>query len=217
MPTTACAAHNHIAGRVLPHSPMARCGAMIPVPAKQHGFLALHNGMLSCNSINRRTNAYRTMATAILPTMADVFWPITVLAMKTDVGGYFARHHRQYRYHPCQCQPQWGAWLYCQSMPPCSVTAQEARDLIKGNGFVIGQSGFWWQFLMAYGNAGYGYHFPDNCQAFYALCPWLEKRPGRMYKVHSHVAIKINFHALPRFAYCSSSFCAFNLYLSIHH
>ncbi|MFO1365539.1 MAG: hypothetical protein U1E98_04295 [Moraxella osloensis] len=52
----------------------------------------------------------------------------------------------------------------------------------QGNGFVIGQSGFLdGSFLMAYGNAGYGYHL-DHCQAFMPYARGWKNALGRMHK-----------------------------------
>ena len=112
------------------------------------------------------------------------------LGNENVVGGYFARHHASIDITHANANHNEGMAIL-QSMPPCFGNGAEAR-FNQGNGFVIGQSGFWMAvFLMAYGNAGYGYHL-DHCQAFMPM-PVVEKRLGHMHKVHSHVSYQINF------------------------
>ena len=110
------------------------------------------------------------------------------LGNENVIGGYFARHHASIDITHANANHNEGHG-YTAVNATLLGNGAEAR-FNQGNGFVIGQSGFLdGSFLMAYGNAGYGYHL-DHCQAFMPYARGWKNALGRMHKVHSHVAIK---------------------------
>jgi hypothetical protein len=180
-------AHNHIAGFYALTNGSMWCHDT-SASENKHGFLALHNGMLSCNSINRRTNAYRNYGYGYFADNGGRILANRSLGNENVVGGYFARHHASIDITHANANHNQGHG-YTAINATLLGNGAEAR-FNQGNGFVIGQSGFLdGSFLMAYGNAGYGYHL-DHCQAFMPNARGWKNALGRMHKVHSHVAIK---------------------------
>lgn len=180
-------AHNHMAGFYALTNGSMWCHDSSANDNK-HGYMALHGGVLSCNSINRRTNAYHNYGYGFFADNGGKILANRCLGNENRVGGFFARHHASIDITHATANDNQGHG-YTAINATLLGNGAEAR-FNQGNGFVIGQSGFLdGEFLMAYGNQGYGFDL-NNCQAFMPNARGWKNDLGRMRKLNSWVTIK---------------------------
>lgn len=154
----------------------------------RHGYMALHSGILTCNSINKRTNAFRNFEYGFFADNGGRILANRCLGNENTLGGFFARHYSSIDITHATANHNFGHG-YTAINATLFGNGAEAR-FNQGNGFVIGQAGFLdSEWLMAYGNQGYGFDL-NNCQAFIPNARGWKNVLGRMHKVHSWVAIK---------------------------
>lgn len=181
------AAHNHVAGFYALTNGSVWCHDSVS-NNNQHGYLALHSGVLTCNSLNQRTNSYHNFGYGYFADNGGHILANRCLGNENGQGGFFARHHASIDITHATANNNAGNG-YVAINATLLGNGAEAR-FNQANGFLLGQSGFLdGEFLMAYGNQGYGFHL-SNCQAYMPNARGWKNGNGRMMKKHSWVAIK---------------------------
>lgn len=181
------AAHNHMAGFYALTNGSMWCHDS-SANDNQHGYLAIHGGVLTCNGINGRTNAYRNFGYGYFADNGGRILANRGIGNENTRGGFFARHHASIDITMATANGNQGNG-YVAINATLLGNGAEAR-FNQGHGFVIGQAGFLdGEWLMSFGNQGYGFDL-NNCQAFMPNARGWRNVLGRMRKVHSWVAIR---------------------------
>ena len=154
----------------------------------QHGYLALHGGVLTCNSLNSRTNAFHNREYGYFADNGGRILANRCMSNHNGVGGFFARHHASIDITHAAARDNQGNGYVAINATLLGNGAHAHFN--QGHGFMIGQGGFLdGEFLLAYGNQGYGFDL-NNAQAFMPNARGLKNVKGRMQKLHSWVAIR---------------------------
>lgn len=181
------AAHNHMAGFYALTNGSLWCHDS-SANDNRHGYLALHNGVLSANSINRRTNAYQNFGYGFFADNGGRILANRCMANENTVGGFFARHHASIDITKATANHNAGHGYVAINATLLGNAAQARFN--QGSGFVIGQAGFLdGEYLMAYGNHAYGFEL-NHAQAYIPNARGWKNGLGRMLKNYSWVAIR---------------------------
>lgn len=181
------AAHNHMAGFYALTNGSIWCHDS-SANDNCYGYLALHTGVLSCNSINRRTNAYQNHGYGFFADNGSRILANKCLANENALGGFFARHHASIDITKATANYNRGPGYIAINATLLGNAAQAKFN--QGSGFVIGQGGFLdGEKILSYGNQGFGFDM-NNCQAFLPNARGWKNIKGRMQKVYSWVAIR---------------------------
>lgn len=181
------AAHHHMAGFYALTNGAMWCHDSSATD-NRHGYMAIHSGVLTCNSINQSTNAYQNFGYGYFADNGGHILANRCLGNENSQGGFFARHYATIDITHAHANHNGGAGYTAINATLLGNGAQARFN--QGDGFVIGQAGFLdGEFLMAYGNQGVGFNL-NQCQAFMPRARGWKNSQGRMQKNRSWVATR---------------------------
>lgn len=179
-------AHNHVAGFYALTNGSMWCHDSI-ADNNEHGYLAIHGGVLTCNSMNRRTNAYNNYGYGYYANNGGRILANRCLGNNNTRGGFMARFQSSIDITHASANHNMGHGFGAMNATLFGNGA-EAR-FNQGHGYMLRQQAYLEaEYLMAYGNHGYGFYLL-NAQATIPHARGWKNQQGRMFKTHSYVIV----------------------------